>query len=87
MEGDLVRELFRLLDYEAELFEHAGFEEMKQFEDEDTGCLDAEKRHQVETLSNGEVNKTEVFISQAKGEDARQPSLTEKLPYRPDRRK
>ena len=74
--------LERVIDYdsdysneETELFEHAGFERMRQFEEEDTGYFDDEERHQVEALSNGEVKKTEVFISQAKGEDARQPIL------------
>ena len=56
-----------------ELFEHAGFKIMKQFEEEGTGYFDNEERHQVEALSNEEVKRTEVFISQAKGEDAKQP--------------
>ena len=55
------------------MFEHAGFEKMGQLEEEDTSYFDNEERHQVEASANGEVKKTEVLISQAKGEDARQP--------------
>ena len=72
----LERDLDRDSDYadeDLELFEHAWFEKMGQLEEEDTRYFDNEERHQVEVSAKGEVMKTEVFISQAKGEDARQP--------------